>query len=80
MYVWRASGVSLPHSTYAQWSATTHISQSELQPGDLVFFRNLNHMAIYSGGGMMIEAPHTGLNVREVPLRTGDFYGASRPG
>ena len=80
MYAWRAAGVSLPHSTYAQWAATTHISQSELQPGDLVFFSGLNHVAIYSGGGMMIEAPHTGLNVREVPLRTSDFYGASRPG
>ena len=80
MYAWRAAGVSLPHSTYAQWAATAHISQSDLQPGDLVFFSGLNHVAIYSGGGMMIEAPHTGLNVREVPLRTGDFYGASRPG
>lgn len=80
MYAWRAAGVSLPHSTYAQWAATPHISQSELQPGDLVYFRSLNHMAIYSGGGMMIEAPHTGLNVREVPLRTSDYYGASRPG
>ena len=80
MYAWRAAGVSLPHSTYAQWAATPHISRSDLQPGDLVYFSGLNHMAIYSGGGMMIEAPHTGLNVREVPLRTGDFYGASRPG
>jgi cell wall-associated NlpC family hydrolase len=80
MYAWRAAGVSLPHSTYAQWAATPHISRADLQPGDLVYFSGLNHMAIYSGGGMMIEAPHTGLNVREVPLRTGDFYGASRPG
>jgi peptidoglycan DL-endopeptidase CwlO len=80
MYAWRAAGVSLPHSTYAQWAATPHISQSDLQPGDLVYFRGLNHMAIYSGGGMMIEAPHTGANVREVALRTGDLYGASRPG
>jgi peptidoglycan DL-endopeptidase CwlO len=80
MYAWRSAGVSLPHSTYAQWGATPHISRSDLQPGDLVYFRGLNHMAIYSGGGMMIEAPHTGLNVREVPLRTHDFYGASRPG
>ena len=80
MYAWRAAGVSLPHSTYAQWAATPHISRSDLQPGDLVYFSGLNHMAIYSGGGMMIEAPHTGLNVREVPLRTSDFYGASRPG
>jgi cell wall-associated NlpC family hydrolase len=80
MYAWRAAGVSLPHSTYAQWDATPHIPMSALQPGDLVFFRSLNHMAIYSGGGMMIEAPHTGAFVRERPLRTHDFYGASRPG
>jgi cell wall-associated NlpC family hydrolase len=80
MYAWRAAGVSLPHSTYAQWDATPHIPMSALQPGDLVFFRNLNHMAIYSGNGMMIEAPHTGAYVREIPLRTHDFYGASRPG
>jgi cell wall-associated NlpC family hydrolase len=80
MYAWRAAGVSLPHSTYAQWDATPHIPMSALQPGDLVYFRNLNHMAIYSGNGMMIEAPHTGAYVREVSLRTHDFYGASRPG
>jgi cell wall-associated NlpC family hydrolase len=80
MYAWRAAGVSLPHSTYAQWAATPHISISDLQPGDLVYFSGLGHMAIYSGGGMMIEAPHTGAFVREVPLRTGDLYGASRPG
>jgi cell wall-associated NlpC family hydrolase len=80
MYAWRAAGVSLPHSTNAQWAATTHISRSELQPGDLVFFRGLNHVGLYSGGGMMIEAPHTGLNVREVSISRSDFYGASRPG
>ena len=80
MYAWRAAGVSLPHSTYAQWAATVHISVSDLQPGDLVYFSGLSHMAIYSGGGMMIEAPHTGAFVQEVPLRTGDLYGASRPG
>jgi cell wall-associated NlpC family hydrolase len=80
MYAWRAAGVSLPHSTNAQWAATTHISRSELQPGDLVFFRGLNHVGLYSGGGMMIEAPHTGLNVREVRITRSDFYGASRPG
>ena len=80
MYAWRAAGVSLPHSTYAQWDSTPHIPMSALQPGDLVFFRDLNHMAIYSGNGMMIEAPYTGEFVRERPLRTHDFYGASRPG
>ena len=80
MYAWRAGGVSLPHSSQAQYSGTTHVPISALQPGDLVFFySDIHHVAIYSGGGMMIEAPHTGAYVREVPLRVSDLVGASRP-
>jgi cell wall-associated NlpC family hydrolase len=47
----------------------------------LVFYgADLHHVAIYSGGGMMIEAPYTGTTVRETALRTSDLAGASRPG
>jgi peptidoglycan DL-endopeptidase CwlO len=81
MWAWRAGGVSLPHSSQSQYASTTHVPISALQPGDLVFFySDLHHVAIYSGGGMMIEAPHTGASVREVPLRFSDLVGASRPG
>lgn len=80
-WAWRVGGVSLSHSTYAQWDETPHIPISALQPGDLVFFGvDLHHVAIYSGGGMMIEAPYTGATVRETALRTQDLVGASRPG
>lgn len=80
-WAWRAGGVRLSHSTYAQWDQTPHIPISALQPGDLVYFGDdLHHMAIYSGGGMMIEAPYTGTTVRERPLRTKDLAGATRPG
>jgi peptidoglycan DL-endopeptidase CwlO len=80
-WAWRAGGVRLSHSTYAQWDETPHIPVSALQPGDLVFFGDdLHHVAIYSGGGMMIEAPYTGTTVRETVLRTKDLAGASRPG
>ena len=80
-WAWRAGGVRLSHSTYAQWDETPHIPISALQPGDLVYFGDdLHHMAIYSGGGMMIEAPYTGTTVRERPLRTKDLAGATRPG
>jgi cell wall-associated NlpC family hydrolase len=80
-WAWRAGGVRLSHSTYAQWDETPHIPVSALQPGDLVFFgADLHHVAIYSGGGMMIEAPYTGATVRETALRTKDLAGATRPG
>jgi cell wall-associated NlpC family hydrolase len=80
-WAWQAGGVRLSHSTYAQWDETPRVSISALQPGDLVYFGDdLHHMAIYSGGGMMIEAPYTGTTVRERPLRTKDLAGATRPG
>ena len=61
MWAWAAAGVSLPHYTGAQYSATTHIPLSVLQPGDPVFFySDLSHVGLYVGNGMMIHAPHTG--------------------
>jgi cell wall-associated NlpC family hydrolase len=81
MWAWAHGGVSLPHSSQSQYASTTHVSTSALQPGDLLFYySDIHHVAIYSGGGMMIEAPHTGASVREVPMRTSDLVGASRPG
>jgi cell wall-associated NlpC family hydrolase len=60
MYAYSQVGVSLPHSSYAQYSAGVPVSMSELQPGDLVFFYGLGHVGIYIGGGSFIHAPHTG--------------------
>ena len=63
-WAWRAGGVSLPHSSSAQYDATTHIPGSALQPGDLVFYGNPPyHVGIYVGGGQMINALHSGTNV-----------------
>jgi cell wall-associated NlpC family hydrolase len=60
MYVYAQVGVSLPHSSYAQYGYGSPVSMSELQPGDLVFFNGLSHVGIYVGGGSFIHAPHTG--------------------
>jgi cell wall-associated NlpC family hydrolase len=59
-YAYSQVGVSLPHSSYAQYGAGVPVSMSELQPGDLVFFYGLGHVGIYIGGGSFIHAPHTG--------------------
>jgi cell wall-associated NlpC family hydrolase len=60
MYVFAQIGVSLPHSSYAQYGMGSPVSRADLQPGDLVFFNGLGHVGIYVGGGSFIHAPHTG--------------------
>jgi cell wall-associated NlpC family hydrolase len=79
MYVYAQLGISLPHYTVAQWNATEPISQSEMAPGDLVFFNGLGHVGIYIGGGRFVDAPHTGSVVRIDSISGfGSFDGARR--
>jgi cell wall-associated NlpC family hydrolase len=60
MYVYAQLGISLPHFAAAQYGYGVPVSRDQLQPGDLVFFENLNHVAIYIGGGQVVHAPSTG--------------------
>lgn len=80
-YVWGKAGVYLDHYTGSQWNEGQHVDRSQLQPGDLVFFgSDLHHVGIYVGNGNMIEAPHSGANVRVSPYARPDYAGAVRPG
>ncbi len=80
MYAWGKAGVSLPHSSRAQYSSLAHVSRKELRPGDLVFFGSpIHHVGIYEGGGVMINAPETGEKVRRDSIGRADFAGAARP-
>ena len=78
MYVYAQVGVSLPHSSYAQYGMGVAVSRSDLQPGDLVFFYGLGHVGIYAGGGQFIHAPHTGDVVRVAPMPSSGYVGARR--
>ena len=79
MYVYGQLGVSLPHNAAAQYAVLPHVSESDLEPGDLVFFDGLGHVGIYIGGGEMIHAPHTGTVVQVSSLSGGGSYvGAAR--
>ena len=79
-WVWRKAGVSLPHSSRAQYAGGRKVSQSQVQPGDLVFFGSpIHHVGIYVGGGNMISAPHTGDVVEVQPAFRSDDVGAVRP-
>ncbi|MFA4966268.1 MAG: NlpC/P60 family protein [Thermoleophilia bacterium] len=67
MYCYAQIGVSLYHGATMQQRQSTPVALSDLRPGDLVFFGNSSyshHVAIYAGGGSVIEAPHTGDVVR----------------
>jgi peptidoglycan DL-endopeptidase CwlO len=60
-WAWAQAGVSLPHSSAAQYAALPHVDPSQMQPGDLLFFYSpISHVALYIGGGMMIHARHPG--------------------
>jgi cell wall-associated NlpC family hydrolase len=81
MWAWAHAGVSLPHSSVAQYEALPHVDQSQLQPGDLVFFYSpIHHVGLYVGGGMMIDAPHTGTVVQRRAVEWSVYTGAARPG
>lgn len=72
MMAWEQAGVSLPHNAAAQYDSIAHISLSEAQPGDLLFFLDggsIGHVGIYIGDGMLIDAPHPGAYVREISLQ-----------
>ena len=80
MWAYAQVGVSLPHSSYAQWGYGVPVSVDQLEPGDLVFFDGLGHVGIYIGSGQFIEAPHTGafVQISNLADRMGDFVGARR--
>ncbi|HEX6755449.1 MAG TPA: C40 family peptidase [Mycobacteriales bacterium] len=81
MYAWAQAGVSLPHSSSMQYSSGTHVSKSELMPGDLVFYGSpIHHVAIYVGGGQVIHAPQSGDVVKYASVDMMSYSGATRPG
>ncbi len=86
MRAWQAGGVSLPHWSVAQWTVSSPVAQADARPGDLVFFaynhsdfHSIHHVALYLGGGLMIEAPFTGSWVRISSVDSPDLFGFARP-
>ncbi len=72
-YAFRSIGIYLPHNAAAQYDATARISYSQLQPGDLVFYEPggsgyIDHVAIYVGGGRVLEADTYGIPVEIDPI------------
>lgn len=81
---WAAAGLMLPRTAQAQRAATGPLPPgAPLAAGDLLFFgaslTAITHVGLYVGGGLMVDAPHTGADVRTERYRWGDYLGAARP-
>ncbi len=89
-WAWAQAGVSIPRTTETQWPSLPHVSLGALEPGDLLFYFNLDgdsqvdHVVMYVGSGpygsdTVIQAPFTGATVQFAPLFTSGLIGAGRP-
>lgn len=92
-YCYRSIGIDLPRTSRMQFRAGAYIPPNRidlLKAGDLVFFGyggdvgKIHHVAMFVGGGTMIEAPYSGARVWRSSLiarinSRGDYVGACRP-
>lgn len=82
MLAYEAAGIDFPHYSGAMYEMTERVPLWDIQPGDLLFYGpgGDEHVAMYVGHGMMIEAPETGQVVHITPVRLyGGFVGLGRP-
>ena len=73
MRAWQAAGVNLPHYAGSQYSLTKKVPVGSIKRGDLLYWSNggpgsIYHVAMYLGGGQMIQAPRPGRGVEIVSL------------
>lgn len=79
LWAYAQEGIHLDHYTGDQWNEGQHISRSQLQPGDLVFFfADISHVGLYIGNGLMVDAPSFGQDVMVQQIDWSIFVGAVR--
>lgn len=69
-----AGVMSLPHYSGYQYTSGRQVPLSQMRRGDMLFYGGpggIHHVALYLGGGQMVEAPQSGLRVRVAPVRYG---------
>ena len=94
MLAWANAGVSMDHSAADQYADFPHVSPSDLEPGDLLFYdfggSGIDHVVMYVGptldgqataygSGTIIQAAHTGTVVTFDPVWSEGFVGAAQP-
>jgi cell wall-associated NlpC family hydrolase len=87
-YAYHQAGVDIPRVSEDQFNVGMHVERSQLEAGDLIFFRDstgdVHHVGMYVGGGKFMHAPHTGDVVKisnlSEPYYSGQFAGGRRVG
>ncbi|MFK0121636.1 C40 family peptidase [Streptomyces sp. NPDC090994] len=79
---YKHAGITLTRTTYTQVSEGKAVSLKALEPGDLLFSggsaASPEHVGMYIGEGLVIEAPRTGKPVRITPLKDWDVLAVRR--
>jgi peptidoglycan DL-endopeptidase RipA len=85
MYAWGEGWAHYAATQYTQ-AGSYHPGAGNLRAGDLIFWSSngsisgIHHVAIYIGGGQIVEAPYSGGFVQvESVYEYGSFFGATRP-
>ena len=85
-FAYHQAGITIPRNSRAQYASLPKVVGDDLRPGDLVFWATspsnpgtIHHVAIYLGGGQMVEAPESGDVVKVSTMRWKGFAGAVRP-
>ncbi|MGW4671356.1 NlpC/P60 family protein [Streptomyces sp. NPDC004324] len=77
---WNHAGQPIPRTSQEQWARLPRIPLSELRPGDLVvYFPEATHVALYLGGGKVVQAPRPGTRIKVSPIAANPVLGAVRP-
>jgi cell wall-associated NlpC family hydrolase len=86
MMAYRAGGINIPRTSELQWTFGQRISESQAEPGDLVFFAGSDgtvtdpgHVGLIIGDNQMIEAYATGFPIRIATYKDRDPVGFTRP-
>jgi cell wall-associated NlpC family hydrolase len=85
-FCYNAAGIDIPRVSRDQYTSCEKVDESELKPGDLIFFNTLgngvNHVGIYLGSGDFIHAPGIGHQIRtdtiNKPYWRVRFFGGGR--
>tara|TARA_R110001606_G_scaffold399310_1_gene584766 strand:- start:97169 stop:97576 length:408 start_codon:yes stop_codon:yes gene_type:complete len=72
LYSYRINGISIPRRTIEQYEQGKHINRTDLNSGDLLFFRTMgqsvSHVGIYMGNDIFIHAPNSRKTVQTETL------------
>ena len=85
LWAYRQVGISLPHSSRAQYGYGKSVPYGEWKEGDLLFYGgsagSIHHVAMYIGDGMLVHASQSGTPVKTDSAPDGgggDYLGAKR--